>query len=320
MSDSRISDWSNYWTGRVAKQAGAALIGVGIETDATLAALWARVFRGQPADTRVLDLACGAGAALKAAARAGLTDLTGLDMVADAIVSLQRELPQARGVVAPANKTGLTDNRFDLIVSQFGFEYAGAEETAHEVARILAPGGQFASICHYADGAIAHECQGRIGQLKEIEDSEFIPRAKELFRATYATMDTATKEESARAVALANEKSDAFKPALQRLIAVAQNNRLSGLAGHLYQGAAQLFERRSAYALPDVLGWLDGMQGELDAYTGRMKSMVESALDAGQVSAVLDTLKAAGFEPAAPEEVKLSGSEQPSAWFLRAGT
>ena len=268
----------------------------------------------------MLDLACGAGAALKAAARAGLTDLTGLDMVADAIVSLQRELPQARGVVAPANRTGLTDDRFDLVVSQFGFEYAGAEETAHEVARILAPGGRFAALCHYADGAIAQECRGRIDQLREIADSEYIPRAKALFRATYATMSATTEEEAARAVSVANEKSDAFKPALQRLIAVAQDNRLNGLAGHLYQGAAQLFERRSAYALADVEGWLDGMQGELDAYAGRMHSMVASALDARQVEAVLEIFKQAGFEPAPPEEVKLSGSDLPSAWFLRAGT
>lgn len=320
MSDTRINDWSNYWTGRVANEAGAALVGVGIETDETLAKLWAGVFDGLPAKTRVLDLACGAGAALKAAAKAGLKDLTGLDMVADAIVSLQRELPQARGVVAPANQTGLTDNRFDLVVSQFGFEYAGAEETAHEVSRILAAGGQFAAICHYADGAIADECQGRLDQLREIEDCAFIPRAKDFFRATYATMAAATREDAARAVNEANAKADAFKPASERLIALAQDNRLNGLAGHLYQGAAQLFERRAAYALIDVETWLDGMQGELDAYTGRMQSMVESALDADKVRTVLEVFQAAGFEPGLPKEVKLAGSERPSAWFLRAGT
>ncbi|MCI4643298.1 MAG: class I SAM-dependent methyltransferase [Hyphomonadaceae bacterium] len=314
MSDRNARDWGNYWTGRTASEAGAALVGVGIETDTALAKVWARIFTDLPEQTRVLDLACGAGTALKAAEKAGLKDLTGVDIAADAIAALAREIPGAKGVVAPAGDTGLQAGCFDIVVSQFGFEYAGAEPAAKEAVRLLSPSGGFVAIAHLAEGGIARECEARLALLREIGKSRFIPLAQEMFRAVFAVSGMSDDSR-----AIANQKVAAFKPAADHLAGLVQSDGPNGLVAHLYSGTAQLFERLGAYALADIEGWLTGMQGEIDAYAGRMQSMLDAALDETGAQAVLNIFQTAGFQVQAPEAIDLGREGEPAAWLLKAG-
>lgn len=314
MTDKKhAEDWSAYWQGRAGAESGAALTGsaqAGIETDEELAALWAGVFAGAPPEARVLDLACGAGSALKAAAKAGLADLTGVDVSPAAIEALKAALPQARGVVASAAETGLAAGGFDLVCSQFGFEYAGPVEAGGEASRLLAPGGRFAAICHMKDGGIERECRRNLEKTEAILATGFADAARAIFKAAFAyeeKPEPARQTEYEAAIKALEQPRDA-------LAALAARDQ--GQAAHLLAGTTQLYQRRKAYLLSDILGWLEGVEAEISAYEGRMRSMTEAALDQAGAEAVLDVFTAAGCSCGPPEPVSLGGA--PAAWLLEA--
>ena len=307
MTDTKAADWSNYWRGRTGEQAGAALVGAGIEDDAELAAFWSGVFAGADPSARVLDLACGAGSALKQAASSGLTRLAGADISTDALAVLQAAIPEAKICECSASDTPFEDGIFDIIVSQFGIEYAGLRETAGEVARLLAPGGQFAAIVHMQGGGIEHEVSARLSEGRAIQNSDFIPLA----RAVFTTAQQPRTEEN---LAQAKAAAEAFQPAEQALGKIAAVS--GGLAAHLYQGAQQMYARVMNYELSDIIGWLEAMQGEVDAYVGRMSSMMDAAASEADARAALAVLEQAGCAVQPLERFQLG--EQDAAWVLRA--
>ncbi len=283
------ANWGNYWQGRAAPdtESGAgAELGVGVERDVEIGAFWAERFATLPKSTRLLDMACGAGSVAARATEAGLSDVTGVDISPDAITTLKAACPKAKGVVAPADATGLGAGSFDRVTSQFGFEYAGALMAAAEAVRLLAKGGSFLALTHSQDSAIEREVTRLGGDIKAILECGFIERAKQLF-----VVDKAGASE-----AEFSKAAQAFAGPQARLMTIAKAN--GGLAAHLYQGTQTMFERRGGYELADITGWLDGMQAEISAFIGRMDSMVQAALSEDEANAVLAVLKQGGLTPA----------------------
>jgi len=309
MTDTAVADWSNYWQGRTAETAGAALVGSGaaIESDVDLAAIWEGIFAGEAPDTRVLDLACGAGTLLKHAAKAGITRLAGADISEAALEALKAAMPDVVTTVCPADDTPFEDGIFDLVVSQFGFEYAGAIDAAPEIARLLAPGGRFAAVVHMTDGAIAREVETRLQQAQAVIDTGFIPATKDMFTTIYAPRND---ENMKRAIA-AREAVRGPEAALADLGA-----QDGGFAAYLYDGAGKLHSNWAKYTAPDVNGWLDGMQLQIDAFIGRMQGMLDAALTKEEAEAVLGVLTGAGLQVSPAEPVALGGEE--AAWLLKA--
>ena len=218
-------------------------------------------------------------------------------------------MPNATGITGSAAATGLDDGDFNYVVSQFGFEYAGAVDAAKEAGRLLAPGGAFVAVAHKKGGAIARECQAKLAEANALKDTGFIGAAETVFRAAFEA------EANRGPVTMA-----AYETAAKGLLA--PRNALStlaasqrGLASHLLSGAGQLFERRKAYALDDILSWLSGMTHEIDAYAGRMRAMTEAALDEAALSAVAAAFEAAGCAAEPGERLNLGGS--PAAWIIQ---
>lgn len=307
MSDKSAADWSNYWRGRTGEQSGAALVGAGVENDADLDRFWQSIFQGAPSEARVLDLACGAGSALRHAAAAGVTKLAGADISADALASLVKAVPGAVTTECSAADTPFEDGMFDFVVSQFGIEYAGLEASVKEAARLLAPGGQFAAIAHLTGGGIEQEVSERLEEGQSIVNSNFIPLAKDLFRTARAPRSDAN-------VAIAQKAVQAFQPAEQTVGKLASEK--GGLAAHLYSGTRQMYGKLMNYELSDVIGWLDGMHAEIDAYIGRMASMVNSAATEQEAVNAMMIMQQAGCQVAQPQKFQLGGRD--AAWVLRA--
>ena len=292
-------DWGAYWRGRTGGP-GDALAGV--ERAPELDAFWATVFSGLPKTTRVLDLACGAGTVLRAARAAGLGELTGLDVSAEALAALRARLPGVATVAASADAPPFASGSFDRVSSQFGVEYADLARAAPTAAALLASNGRLVWLCHHAEGAIAAEVRGRRAEAEAIRESGFVERAKAVFRA-----DAGEAAAFGRAAARFGAAQDA-------VMALARDG--SGLAAHLYGGTQRLWERRASYALEDVTGWLDGMAGEIAAFEGRMGGMLAAALSDADVAELRARLEAAGLvvETGA---VELGG--RVAAWRVEAG-
>lgn len=305
MTNENENNWSNYWQGRTASEAGAALVGVGIESDADIGEFWRQRLGALPKTTRILDLACGAGSVVRRAAALDMNDVTGVDISTAAIAALQNEFPNAAGVVASADDTGLPSASFDLVASQFGFEYAQVNKAASEAARLLKTGGQFLALAHSADSAIEAEVSRNGGVAKDIVLSGFIEAAEALFAAAFsgapAEFELAAKN---------------FEVPQAKVFDIAK--RYGGLAAHLYQGGRTLYERRQAYALSDITAWLSGMQNEIQAFVGRMESMQAAALTEAEASAVLDILAEGGLTPQPLDVFKAKDTGDVLGWVIYA--
>lgn len=299
-------NWSNYWQGRTAGESGAALVGVGVENDTDIGAFWDDALSGFDKTAPLLDLACGAGSVVRRAEISGFTDITGADISEAAIVALNEACPSAKGVVCPANETPFQDGAFKVVVSQFGFEYAGALNASSEIARLVAPGGVFIALAHKSGSAIEQEVMEKRAEAEAIKNTGFTDAAKALF-----TVDKTGGTDADFATAL-----EKFRGPQDTLLNIAKS--AGGLSAHLYQGTQQLYERRANYNLEDITGWLNGMAAEVEAYVGRMQSMSEAALTGKELDDVYAVFAKAGFKCQEPDTFYTGPQKEPIAWIIKA--
>ncbi|MCL4713455.1 MAG: methyltransferase domain-containing protein [Hyphomonadaceae bacterium] len=149
----------------------------------------------------MLDLACGAGAVACVArdAERGF-DVTGVDFAT--------EIKSIDGVKlvlgAPLEALPLPDAGFDVVVSQYGFEYADVEPASRELARVLAPGGAVALVVHAREGAPVQDIAGRLARARRMlapgRFADVVLRLADALMAGAPTESLAAEAEAARAV------------------------------------------------------------------------------------------------------------------------
>ncbi len=95
--------------------------------------------------TQLVDIACGSGYAAALAAARG-AEVTGVD-IAPALLEIARErTPQGTFLEGEMDELPLPDNRFDVVTSVNGFQFALDPPTAFaEAARVLKSGGRLAA-------------------------------------------------------------------------------------------------------------------------------------------------------------------------------
>lgn len=129
---------------------------------------WSGIAAHLPSDVRVLDLGCGAGAAAHAliTARQDL-HVTGIDFArvpaaSDARITLLSDTAM--------EQLPFQDARFDAIISQFGFEYSRTHKTAHQMARVLKPGGRFSFVVHHAGSSVVATNRASLAAIRDIQE------------------------------------------------------------------------------------------------------------------------------------------------------
>lgn len=126
---------------------------------------WRRLLEGRRPDTRMLDIACGRGAVLALGAAAGIQARTGVDIAQiDAIAENGEHI--LGGI--DARDLPFEDATFDMVVSQFGIEYAGLAEAMTEAARVSC--GEIAVLLHAADGAVVAQASEQASQAVWIDE------------------------------------------------------------------------------------------------------------------------------------------------------
>ena len=139
------------------------------ESAAAIKNHWSEFFAQFPSGKRVLDIATGNGVLLVWGARAARAagrelQLSGIDL---AEIDPARFLPEHRADLEAVRFFGNTaaeslpfaDGSVDVVVSQYGLEYADLEPALRETARVLASGGQLHWLAHGVDSAVV--AQGR---------------------------------------------------------------------------------------------------------------------------------------------------------------
>ncbi|TXS90687.1 class I SAM-dependent methyltransferase [Parahaliea maris] len=305
-------DWQSFW--QQASSQGKDDSGI---RDAALQQLWAdwlgAELKRRPAPVRALDLACGDGALsrqLMTIAGDRALELTCVDIADAALAALAKHLPGAHTVVASAAATGLDAGSFDMVISQFGVEYAGSE-ALNEVVRLLAPGGSLALLQHKKGSAIDAESAAAVEAITRTLESGLLAsfrslleraRALQLGEGTMESCEEADRDLGPRVAQVAGLlKDSAPNPASEVIL-------------KMYRDVARIYQNMGHYAPTEVIPWTHTVESELRAFAGRMSSMVEAALSEEALRANGQRLEAAGLGLVRCEGVALSDGRD-GAWL-----
>lgn len=305
-------DWDVYWRGTHENAAHRE----GGPQEAVLAEFWGGLFRQRlagPTPARMLDLACGNGAVTGYAMRAEpQTHSFCADYSLSALLELKKRHPDSRCVVADALNTGFCNGAFDIVASQFGIEYAGVGALP-AAARLVAPGGVLAVVLHLHDGGIFKECERNLQAVEAIGESGVLSLARDAFNAGFALNRGEISPEAFKA---AEQKFTPAVRALENILHSFGGNVADGLAQQLYRDIAHMYQRMSAFDEQDIIRWIDGMVLELQAYSGRMSSMLAAAMTAGEVEDASGQLQQAGLKPLQQSTLVMGERSEPAAWAL----
>jgi len=306
--------WSDYWRDGAAPGGQAV---TGAAASAVLIAFWAQVFTDvfqAESPVRMLDVASGAGVVARQARDAATASQTQLDLVTlDYAYEAGRGLMQDSGlsligaVSADAAAMPFPDGVFDLVVSQFGAEYAGMAGL-DDAARLVGHGGNLVLVCHVKGGAIDQECQAQLTALRLGLDNAFFEKAEYLFDAVHA----------GRALQDAEAQ---FVNCCERIVSGATAPAQQGLQGaqhmlRLVSDASRLCANARAYALEDGRGWLTAQESATRAYAERMQSMIAAAISADAIHRWADHWSMQGFHPLRLEAAALRSGGREAAWLL----
>ena len=126
---------------------------------------WQEKFSELPQGARILDIACGNGAIGTIAAEIGRSNNKGFFIASTDRAVINNELTgdkdarELRSTIqfhsrTPCEEQPFAADSFDLVTSQFGFEYSDIRKTLVEVRRILRPNARFVAISHHTDSTL----------------------------------------------------------------------------------------------------------------------------------------------------------------------
>lgn len=265
---------------------------------------------------RLIDIACGNGAVTMAAIETaqvvgGQLALYCVDCSPSVIADVRKRLPQIEGMACDARRIPYPDGSFDIVVSQFGIEYAG-NDAFTEAARLVAAGGNLAAVVHFAGGALHRECEENLAIAVAATNSQLMPLARAGFSAGFDLL--------AGRIGLAEfqQHEKRLATAMGAVKQIKGTRAIGTFLANVHRDIEHMFKRIRNYAPDKVFAWLDLMAGELLAYEGRMASMTQSALDREAIERVAKDLSAAGLLVDPPGTLSIAHSTTPAAWILSA--
>ena len=297
--------WSEYWRkGTITTFHGR----FGQNYDGKVRDHWHAILDRLPKGARIVDLATGNGAIALLAAQHGRRhdkqfEITAVDYAEIDPPSLFSKTAFAEdlGIIrflsnTPIEATGLPDDAFDLAVSQFGLEYADADATVAEIARILKPqDAAFASMIHHADSAIVRQAREGVEQILACEKSGLHAAIRDL-------LGRLDKLAARGKDAAEDERAKELRTAINRVLAgLNQWGRQFGdpsqIVYYIENSMATFNPRVSGgMSLAERLAMLRQVAAETEAYKQRMRDLTSAALDDAALAHLVGQIRDAGFE------------------------
>lgn len=276
---------------------------------------WQLWFAGLPQGCRVLDIGTGSGALLRQLLAARPDDATlgfvgidaatlppGGDMGAHpAVVHGQVELQGGvRAEQLPFAAAG-----FDVVVSQFGVEYAPLGLAIPEIARVLRSGGRIGLLMHHADGRPVSMARGEREHARWLLD-QLLPAAEPMIGA----MSRLGTESGRRELALdpqwaaVRSRYDAALAQAHRRVA---DSEVPDLLVDAQQWVAWAFRRAADSGVDAGRQELAGVRQLVVDQDRRLQDLLLHALDARAMENVIAHLCEAGLQPDTPAPVHDAG-------------
>ena len=295
--------WSDYW--QHDGDCGEVFVNASGERHPALGEFWGALFDDVPPNARVIDIASGAGSIFAHLPGEHGLQLYAADIAEEALQALAERIPGVSTTVCPADAVPYDDRYFDLVVSQFGIEYAGIDAFT-ESARLVAAGGAMDCLCHVEDGYIDSNNKAQLDEAKYVEESNFIDLCIDLTRAGYRNDVSEMQRTEA-----------AFLP-VARKISQGMERCSGGIHSYLFQGFRKLFEERRSYDEADTISWLEDMRRELDKNIDRLSRMRAAALSSADTVSITENLGSAGLQQIQFDLFTTEGNSLPVAWKLSA--
>lgn len=315
--------WARYWASGASHSCA---MSYGADYGGAIAAFWREVFGGLRPGQRVLDIATGNGALprLLLACRPDVEcDAVDLSPVVPTWVaqlpSVARQRLRLHGNTA-AEALPFADGSFDLIVSQYGFEYCRYDDAAAQVRRVLRPTGRIAMVIHHARSRPVELARDELAHIEWLRAPDGLIDAAAGLLEPMARAATAAGRDALAGDARANAARERFN-AMQRSL----SQRLVGAScpdvlQEVRQALAQVLatsQRRSETAARQELAQV--LQ-HLDDSRVRLEELVACALDAAAVEALAERLAPPGATPRATVSVTgLREGPWLMGWALRIG-
>ncbi|MEE4277282.1 MAG: class I SAM-dependent methyltransferase [Halieaceae bacterium] len=235
---------------------------------------WRSLFEAVEPGARVLDVATGNGVLLLWASEVAPVDATliGVDL---ADIDPQRFLSShgdsLRAVQflgnTPAEALPFDDGSFDLLVSQYGLEYAELGAALAESARVLCSGGELHWLAHSADSAVAAQGRRQLRELTLLLDPEGPFTAMRAFL------------EAQRSAAAVKRATRRLTEALRRAQDYCERHPEAALLRQLCGGILDTANNLPRYHPDDVDHWLEDNRRRLKAQRQRMLDLQRARLD-----------------------------------------
>lgn len=284
----RAQAWSLYWATGVQHSCPGSF---GANYTGRIGAFWQSVFAALPSGAQVLDACCG-----NAPMSQMLLDseygqrVARVDAVDAAVIDphwLRTAAPQVAGRFTVHAETDVTalpfaDASFDLCMSHYGIEYAGAA-AVRECARVLRPGGRLAAVMHHRDSLpvrIAHEECAHLDLL--LGKDGLLARARALVPAL-ASAATEEGRQALRSDATANAARADFNAALGEIKARIEQARYPDVLIEQREFVMRLLSAVSGLGREAGERHLDELREALQAARLRQRELPEHALDRAEI-------------------------------------
>lgn len=316
MGVSTASSWQSYW-----QQAGDKKVSeLGGTDHPAIAQFWHKFFTGARIGAKrasgrpvIIDVASGSGAVfgyLFSLVDGALVNPMCVDLSQDAIGAVINRWPEVTGIVANGAALPLAEHSADIVVSQFGIEYAGIE-AIWALLDVVRPGGKIALLLHHQNGAIYRECADNHAALCEVRDVRFVEGAVEMFPHAFDVLEGGERSAYERT---SRNLIPAFR-SMERIMTQYGRHVASGVVRSLYMDVNHIHTNLPAFDRNEVDAWLKQAILELDLYIERMDSMCKAALSEQSFDAIKERMVESGFK--LREASALNGmNQQLLAWSL----
>lgn len=312
--DARRQAWSTYWAQGALHSCVGSFDG---QYSGAIGAFWDDILAGIGAGARVLDLATGNGAL-----PLRLWNRHGANVRVDAVDLATVAPPWYQ----PGEYTSITfhpgvsmealpfaDDSHDWVVSQYGFEYADREAALDESLRVLAPQGRLAFVMHHAESVLVAVGREELANIRRLLAPDGLVQAARhaipwIARARQGVSGVAGQPDALRA-------RTAYNDAMGRLADAIAASSVPDALVEARQWVHGLLSGTQPADAQVALRALDGYRDNLAGAAVRTGEMLDQALDAAQVDAIVARLKAA--RPGATVEARpLRQAEGVLGWAL----
>jgi len=308
---SRRASWSRYWSSGVLHSCPGSFRD---NYDGALAQFWHAQFAALKPGQRVLDVATGNGAlprlllGVDGGADCGCTiDAIDLATLAPAWLDRLDADRRARLHLHPgvlAEQLPFEDACFDLVISQYGIEYAELAVALAQVRRVLGPGGRLRLLMHHRASVPVEkgDIEARLIETLFADDGLFAAAGRML--PWIAMSGTATGRVQLQGNAAANRDRATFNACQQALDRTAgQLGADAAVLGEARAQVQQLLALVQARGLEVAGAGLSALREYYAEQGLRARDLVHCAHDESRMQALLETLGALGFATASARPI-----------------